>query len=72
MEQPEPDKPPEEMTRGELDEFRHKIRRKLRELERPGREKKLRQGRVKPHNQAEWAIFAADLKARRTSGQEGE
>jgi len=55
----EPEKPVSEMTADELAEFRRKLRRELRDLERPRRDKKLRQGRAKPRNRAEWEIFGS-------------
>ncbi|HEX2823451.1 MAG TPA: hypothetical protein VHO07_25315 [Streptosporangiaceae bacterium] len=55
------DKPFTQMTPDELADARRQIRAKLRELQRPGREAKLRRGVAKPKNRAEWEIFAADL-----------
>ncbi len=70
----EPHKPVSEMTAGERREYalslRRQVRAELRELQRPQREKLLRQGRAKPRNQREWAIFAADLKGKQ-DGTEG-
>ncbi len=54
-----------EMTPEERREYalalRRQVRAELRELERPAREKLLRQGRAKPRNRQEWEIFAANL-----------
>ena len=55
------DKPFREMTPDELADARRQIQAKLRELQRPARERKLRRGVVKPKNRAEWEIFAADV-----------
>ena len=54
-------RPFSQMTRAELDETRRQIRRKIRELQQPARDAKLRRGVAKPRNRAEWKIFAADL-----------
>jgi hypothetical protein len=58
-------KPVAEMTPEERREYARELaritRRELAELNRPRRERKLRAGLVRPRNQAEREIFAADL-----------
>jgi len=68
---PEPDKPLAEMTAEELAEFRATLKREIREMQRPGRDRRLRQGRAKPRNRREAEIFAATLLKDKQDGTEG-
>jgi hypothetical protein len=54
------DKPFAQMTRDELAEAQRQVRRKIRELQQPARDAKLRRGVVKPKTGAEREIFGAD------------
>lgn len=56
------------MTPEERRDLRAVIRRELAELDRPRRDRQLRQGRVKPRNAREWSIFAVDLLRRSNDG----
>lgn len=71
----EPGKPAAEMTSEERQEYvtdlRRRMRAELREIERPRRQAKLRQGRVKPRTLAEAEIFAEDLLGKREKRRGG-
>ncbi len=58
---PQPSKPLAEMTPDEKRQYLGQLRKEIRALGQPGRDRLLRRGRAKPRNNREWAIFAKDL-----------
>ena len=57
---PGDDRPAAEIGQ-EVAELRAEVRRRLAEVQRPERERKLRAGLTAPRTTAEWAIFATDV-----------